>query len=476
VKIFKFQSAMYGVHIQQKHVTVLSLKKEKNGYSLIESHVLEKEKISHFLQEKNNLYVTIALDEVIDETITLPSSIKKKNLIESYIRKQFQNSISPSQHLLINFKKIDENKEEKKVRYKVDAIDEKSYMQELSLLPNWSAIRSATIDKFSLLALCKQCFQPKNKEGFFCIHIYPSMIIVLAVNHKYEVILERSTKLQPASQNINNYIAEYIHQTVNYVQHQLRETDFSTLLISGAFSIDDLLAQELLVMTSMNIAVLYPNGFIRGLEADEAQEYIMALGSIFVEKEMMFLPKQIRSIKQYEIASKAVLSGSALLFGISIYGLNSHFQAYSQELERYDTIKSKLIKLIKETDTYSFKELELSWKQLQIAEKYLQFHPLDILIELKPVLQQLPLQTMSFKKEKNEDLRLQLYFEKGFGTLQELYNFEKKFQENFSHANMQNKYTLTNKTDYKKLLFRAYISTIKKSQKRAATSHRRRRR
>ncbi len=465
----------YIISIHDKVANVLHVEKKRSLLHIIDNEVLEIDQLTDYLKEKHSFYVVVAIDELIDDVVTVPSVIKNKRLLQSYILKRFKDSL-PTKNILLNFQKISEDKEESTITYKVDAVAEKEYLQTLQLIPDWKEIESATIDNFALLSITRKCYENSDKKGYFSIYTHGGTMTVLAIDEANDLLFERTT-VGAAMVGESRFLGlvDEILQTIAYVKQKFRSNEFSTLIIGGSLSLDDEVAQHLLFSTNLNVAVMYPNTFIKGLENEEPQQHILALGSFFVKKSDMFLPDKVRSLREYEFVSKSLMFIATLSLLVTTYFTYEQFSRYNETLNRYDAIKNRLLRMIRSTNTYSLDELEKSYKHLQIAKRYLQYHPSDILLKLKPLAEMLPPSNYVFDGQQNDkEPRIGMRFEKSFSRLSDLYAFEKKFKAKFSTINSDDSMEYSEKTDYKKMMFIAEIISVPKQQTQPAQRRRRR--
>ena len=464
----------YSVSIHGEFANVLCIEKKRAFYNITSEEVVDLVALPAYLKNKRSFYVVIAIDELIDEVVTVPSVIKNKQVLQSYILKRFKDSL-PTKNILLNFHKIAEDKEESTISYKVDAVAEKEYIKNLELIPDWKEIRSATIDKFALLNLTRKCYTPLKGYGYFSVYTHGNMVTVLAIDERDDLLFERtSTSVSGVDNSQYLNIVEEVNQTIAYVKQQFRSVDFSTLVVSGSLALDDQAAEHLLFSTNLGVAVMYPNTFIKGLVDEEPQQYIITLGSFLVNKADMFLPDKVYSLREYEIVTISLMFISTLAFVVSTYLAYEQYSYYSDALDRYDNIKSKLLHMIRTTDTYSLQELEKSYKHLQIAEKYLRYHPADILLKLKPLIELLPPSHYLFDDKNSKEPTFSFRFTKKFTNLSDLYSFQQNFLGEFSSLNGNNTMKYSESTDYSNMKF--IVDIMSNAKKKAPIVHRRRRR
>lgn len=464
----------YSISIHGEFANILHIEKKDLFYNVIGEEIVEVADLPEYLKGKRSLYIVVTLDEVIDDIVTVPAVITSKELLKNYILKQFKESL-PTKNILLNYHKISENEEESTVTYKVDAVNEDEYLQILSAIPDWKEIKSATINKFALLGMTKKCYDNHGKGGYFSVFTHGKTITVLAIDENNDLLFGRTTPnvlVNGNSAYLN--VAEEVIQTVAYVKQKFRSINFDTLLISGTLSLDDSMAERLFLSTELKVAVIYPNTFISSLVHEEPQQFIITLGAFLVEKSDMFLPEKVYSLKQFDAATKILMFAAAITFVISSYFTLEAYERYEDSLERYDSIKNRLLRMVKMTHTYSLEELEKSYKHLEIAKKFLRNHPSDFLLKTKPLLELLP--PLRYKYEDNDAKKAQftLFFEKRFNRLSDLYEFQKKFVSKFQELNTDNSMQYREKTDYTQMKFKAEITNKTKTSPNRRARRRRR--
>jgi hypothetical protein len=465
----------YSISIGERFVNILYIEKKKARYEVISDHIVDISEVSKFLQNKSNFYIVIDVDESIDDTVVVPSVIKKDTVLRSYILKKFKNSLVTKQ-LLLNYHKISHDAEESTITYKVDAIVEKTYVEKLNLIKDWLEIKSVSINKFSLLNISRKCYTNVDGFGYFSIYTHKNFITVLAIDDNGNLIFERSSNIKPDTpEMLQLTMVEEINQTISYVKQQFRNVEFSTILISGSMALDDIVAEHLLLSSNLSIAVIYPNTFISGLRNEEPQHYIITLGSFLIKKQEQFLPNKIFSLREYKFITTFLMIISFSVLFITAYFTYEKYIDYSDELERYDNIKSRLIRMVRETDTYSQKDLEISWKHLQIAERFLKDSPTDYLLKLKPLIELVKPKKYRYNNQKQDIPDLEIDFEKKFISLSKLHQFEKNFFDSYNKINKDKSLNYKDKTNYKDMVFFVSISNKKSTKKAKHMSHRRRR-
>ena len=462
----------YSISIHGELANILQIEKKESFYNVIAKEIIEITKLPVYLKEKHSFYIVVTLDEIIDDIVTVPDVITNKELLKNFLLKQFKESL-PTKNILLNYHKISENKEESTITYKVDAIANEEYIRLLSSIPDWKEIQGATINKFALLGMTKKCYGNDGKNGYFSVFTHSETVTILAIDPNNDLLFGRTTPNVPSDSALSLDIADEVIQTVAYVKQKFRSINFDTLIISGTLSLDESMAERLLLSTELSVATMYPNTFIKGLMHEEPQHYIITLGSFLVQKNDMFLPKKVYSLKQYEIVTKGLMLTATLALVTSAYIAYDAYSRYNDSLERYENIKTRLLRMVKRTNTYSLQELEKSYEQLEIAKKYLRHHPSDILLKLRTLIELLPPSRYTYNDEDTKEAKFTLFFEKKFEHLSDLYKFQKEFISRFKKIDNNTSMKYTDKTDYTDMNFKAEITNAKQESPRRIRRRRR---
>lgn len=306
---------LYSLHVQDSSVSVLYIKRSRKLFNITGYKSVAVAQLREFLKDKNTLYLSIETDEVVDENVDIASDIQNDEIIRKSILKKLGKSISEN-NILSNYYKIFQNLHEKKTTYHIDGVIEKNYLNTLNIVDDLSKIKSATLSKFALLGLSKECIK---EESYFSIHAQENKVTVLAV-HKNVLIFTRSSSA--SANNIENRevdMAEEMSQTIFYVQQQFRDIKFSTIALSGSLAVDEVIARNIYMATELPVIILYPNTFLKGMKNAQPQEYIIPIGNLFVPKSMQFLPDELLSLRQFEAVKQLLLAVSVIAFFCDLF-------------------------------------------------------------------------------------------------------------------------------------------------------------
>lgn len=460
----------YAVNIQEDTAAVLSVRKKRNTYEILENDLINTSELSTFLRKKRSLYVSIGKDDVLNEKISIPSAIKKDNVIQSMILRKFSDIIQ-NRKILLNYHILSENSSNDTTTYQVDGVYEDNYVETMNALGNLSEIKSATSSRFALFGLSEQCIK---EESYLSVYTQGNRVDILAVHKGIPIFNRVGTLIADDLVNRQISMVDEISTTITYIQRQFYDIEFSTIALSGSISIDDTVAERLYTLTQTPVTVLYPNTFILGLPNEKAQHFIIALGSYFVPKSCQFLPLSLMGNHQYRFLQNILLVASIVMLLSISFLTYEKYERYNEALERYASIKDRLVHMVRKTDTYSQEYLQYSMRYLEIGEKYLRYHPSDLLLALKPLIMLQKPEHFNWEYYENEP-KFGVTFTKPFESLDALYQFEKRFQKKFNKIKTIQPLTFLNQTDYVNMQFKGIV-TIEKTKKALPRSTTRRRR
>ena len=459
----------YAINIQNDYATILFLKRNHDVFSIIEHQIIDISELSDFLKNKNSFYLSVEQSDVVDEKINIPAAITNDSVVRNFILKKFKDTISNEKNLF-NYCQLAKNEQDNTITYQIDGVNTAEYTEKLLLTGDLNKIKSSSTTKFALFSLSEKCIK---QESYLSIYTQAKNIIILAI-HKNVLIFSRtsSVKIEAIEMQHINMIDE-INQTISYIQQQYRDIKFSAIALSGSLAIDDVVPEHLHMSTNLPVSVLYPNTFVKGLDNEELQHYIIPVGSLFIPKKFQFLPASILNFRQYSLISNILITISILsIFVISFFTYEKYI-SYSDALNRYETSKSELMDIMKKTDAREEKTLKRDLQHIYKTEKYLQHYPSDAILALKPLIQ---LQKPKDIEWENGDgnIEMKVVFEKSFNKLAKLSKFEKEFKKRFNDINSSYKFIYTTNTDYQKMIFNTTLKTDKAQDKTRKQARRRR--
>ncbi len=462
-------SKFYSLSIDNDYVSILDIESDKKSFTLLDEQVLEIAELEAFLETKKSVYFSCDQEFIIDEQVKVPAVIKNKSTIKNYILHHFKKA-NPLKQILFNYKALSKQSDEENTIFQVDGVDEIEYSKSLQVIKNWEKIKSASLSKFALLAISNQCI---DEKAYISVYTSGKKILILAI-HEKKILFSRSNIISsPTPESLQLDMTAEINQTISYIQQQYRDIKFTAIVLSGQMAIDDRIAEQLLMLNTLPICILYPNYLVKNIQQEEGHSHILSIGNLFIPKEYQFFPTSLLGLKQFKLVSNILLTLSTLIFLTVSYFTLDEYSRYSDLLDSYKTIKNRLLNTVKRTKTLSQDELDKSLNHLNIAEKHLKDHPSDIAILLKPLISLL--KPISWEWNHTDAmLSLDVKFEKDFTTLSDLHDFEMQFNTLFDDINTTLILSNIPTTNYKKLHYKTEVKIISPKKNEAANSHRRR--
>ncbi len=460
----------YAVNIQNDTAAVLLVRKERSTYEILENKVLKPSEITHFSTKKRSIYASIDQDDVLNENINIPTAIKKDNVIQSMILRKFSNIIQ-NRKIILNYHILSENSANNTTMYQVDGVYEDDYVDTLHTLEKLGEIKSTTSGRFALLGLSEQCIKD---ESYLTVYTQSNKVEILAVHKGLPIFNRVVTIVTNSLENQQTSIVNEISTTITYVNRLFHDIEFSTIALSGSIAMDEIVSEHLYTLIQIPITVLYPNTFMLGLPNEKAQHFILALGSYFVPKSCQFLPLSLVGAHQYRFLQNMLLVASIIILLFISFLTYEKYESYNETLEQYESIKDRLIQMVRKTDTYAQEDLQYSLRYLQIGEKYFRYHPSDLLLALKPLIMLQKPEHFNWEYYENEP-KFSVTFAKPFESLDALYQFEKRFQKQFNNIKTTQPLTFLNQTDYVNMQFKGIVSMEKTKEAMPVRTTRRRR-
>jgi len=444
---------LYSLFINDKYVSVLLLEEKDGHFSLIKSELIGLDELAENLDPKIEIYLCTTQEYSTELLIDVPTVIKNKKNIDNYILHKLKSQES-KRNYLFRFEALPSSDDENQ-SYSVYAIDEEEYEKTLQQVPKWENITKATLDKFALFCISEQCLRGYT---YISTYTYDKKILIIAVEESKLLFYRTSTINAPTPEAMIMEMTSEINQTINYIQQQHRDLNFSVVALSGMLSLDDQIPEQLIMFNALPVAVLYPNTFISNIEQEEAQANLLALGNLYTPKEFLFFPKKLLGLKEYLLTTKILLIAASFLFIFTLLLSSSKYMQYQDTLQEYNTLYNRVNSLMQTTKLLKEEKLKKTLLYLQVTKKNLYKHPVDTIVEFKTLLTLITPKSWLWE-EKDGKVSLKAEFEKSFSTLKELY----EFQEEFDHivADINNGFPLENKKqiNYKKLLFVTTLQT-----------------
>ncbi|HIP54521.1 MAG TPA: hypothetical protein EYH11_03530 [Sulfurimonas autotrophica] len=447
-------SKFYSISLVEKYGFVVHLEKKKSNLSVLDTQEVAVDTLSSFAKDKKRFIINLFLEFEFSQDIKVPIVIAKSGNVKSYLLYKIKEANS-GKNILFNFYKSPKQNDEENIIYRVEAVDENEYLEKLAFVDDFSKIESSTISKFALLSLANRCI---DEKCFICVYTIESYISILAVEEK-ELIFSRTITIDrsnPEASQMN--IAENIAQTISYINAQFRDIEFKTLSLSGGVAVDEVIAQHIMMLNSVNISVLYPNTFVKNLNAEESQSHILSLGAALTPKSNQFMPKLILGVQQFNLIATISLFVSIFLLFVMFYFTFDIYEKHQDLLLTNEQLQEQYKKEIAQVKMIPQNEFERYVYNIFMVNKYLETTPVDTLLALEPLISlSKPIQFL-YKNEEGV-FSFEVKFEKRFNSLKELYQFEREMKRRVEEIKKNMQIEEKSTTDYKQFLYMLELKT-----------------
>jgi len=437
------------VHIHDDFTSITEAKKTRKGTVFSPKiQFTEPYEIANYLKTKKIIYLIFSTDNILEESILLPSVIKNETTIRSALLAKIHDNNITSETLILNklYTTLDPTGESAIHRY--EGLYEKEILSTIVPIPKHEYLRRISVERYALFALAQYAFRGRS---YLCVYTEEKRNLIVAVDNG-TLLFSRIGFMQSEDEigQIMEQISD-INRTVAYAHQQYREAKFEFIAICGNIADGEIVPMQLNTLTGLGVTVLAPTLIVDGLEPNMAQNSILEIGMLFLDDTMNFLPNSVKAAREFYLgnAIAIIIACAFVLFGL--FQSYDAYTSYQSSLDEYDTVESQLYQTLRNTDTLDDKQLQEITAQLKSSTP-LHHHFLDDLILFDNILKLLKPQGVSF----TEGGELILDFKHQCKTLLELYLFEKNFRHNVGMIK-ETQVTAAYKTDYNTLTFEATL-------------------
>jgi len=437
------------VHIHDDFTFITEAKKTRKGTVFSPKiQFTEPYEIANYLKTKKKIYLFFSTDNILEESILLPSVIKNEATIQSALLAKIHDNNIISETLILNklYTTLDPTGESAIHRY--EGLYEKEILSTIAPVPKHEYLRRISVERYALFALAQHAFKGRS---YLCVYTEEKRNLIVAVDNG-TLLFSRIGFMQSEdeTERIMEQISD-INRTVAYAHQQYREAKFEFIAICGNVADGEIVPMQLNASTGLGVTVLAPTLMVDGLEPNAAQNTVLEIGMLFLDDNMNFLPNSVKAAREFYLGSAIAI---AIAFAFMLFGLfQSHdaYTSYQASLDEYNTVESRLYQTLLNTDTLNQKQLQEITAQLKSSTP-LHHHVIDDLILFDNVLKLIKPQVVSF----TEGGELILDFKHQYKTLMELYLFEKNFR--YETGRIKDTHVIAEyKTDYNTLTFEATL-------------------
>lgn len=433
---------------------------EKRGFFTFQppKQFTEPGELALYLTKKKKIYFLFSNDNVVEESITLPSVITNEATIESALNARIQDERGIHDKLILNCLGTSTDITGESATHRYEGLYEHEVLSAIAAIPNLEYLQQITTEPYALFALSEQIFQGRS---YLCVYTSENKNLIVAVDDG--VLLFYRTGVIAVENEIDR-VAEQIRdisRTVAYAHQQFREVKFEFIALSGTIADAKAATVQLQMATRLNVTVLAPTLMVRGLDKYTAQNAILEIGSLYLPKTMNFLPDRVKAAHEFYRGSLIAVGVAFIFMLYALFQGLSAYHGYQESFDQYKLIESRLAQTLRHTDTLNERQLDEITEQLKSLTP-LHEHFIDDLLPFENILNLLKPSTLTYD-ENNGSGTLVLKFKHQSNNLMDLYLFEKKFKHEVGAIkNVQ--FTPLYKTDYNALIFESTLEIGEKAQ------------
>jgi hypothetical protein len=418
-------SSLSIVRFHDEFTSITEVKSSGKRYTFsLPKHFTQSYDVTQYLASKKKIYLIFSSDNILEESITLPSIIKNEATLQRVLLSKIHENNSSTEKLVLNKLYTSLDTTEESVVHRYEGLTEKEILSQIAPVPNLEHLRRISVERYALFALAQHAFKGKS---YLCVYTEEKKNLIVAV-HKDTLLFSRIGFIQSddETEKIMEQISD-IDRTVAYTYQQYREVKFEFIAICGSIANGEIVPMRLNASTGLSITVLAPTLIVNGLEPNMAQNSVLEIGMLFLDKTMNFIPDSVKAAREFYLVSTLTVFFAFLFMLFALYQSHDAYNAYQASLDEYDTVKSTLYRTLSSTDTLDDKQLQNIIAQLKSSTP-LHHHLIDDLILFDNVLKLTKPQAVNF----TEGGELVLDFKHQCKTLMELYLFEKNFRHEVS--------------------------------------------
>lgn len=441
--------------------SIVDVKKEKKNYRFDAPKIFDDPlTLARELKNKKSIHILFAPSDIIEESITLPAIIKNEATQLSALRVKLHDDRLISESLILNklYSTSDTNLESTTHRF--EGLYEQEILATLLNVPRLEEVRTITAERYALFALAEHAFKGKS---YLCVYTQEDKNLIVAVQNG-TLLFSRVGELRSEDEieRVMEQISD-INRTVAYAHQQYREANFEFIAICGTIADGEMATMQLQSITGLRVAVLAPNLICSGLEQNIAQNYMLEIGMLYLDKTMNFIPDRVKAAREFYWGSTLSVIIALIILIIGLLQSADAYTNYQESLDQYAQMEMKLTQTLRKTDTLDEKQLQQVMIQLKSSVP-LNYHFIDDLIYLENIFSIAKPNVTTFE-ENNGTKVLNINFKHPCKTLLELYLFEKDFKTEAAKLSLPSpEIVFQYQSDYNKLIFDSTLTWNKTDQ------------
>jgi hypothetical protein len=406
------------------------------------------------LRSKKNLYFLFATNDLLEESITLPSVIKNDATIITALKAKIRDDRALEDELVLHrFATTSDPTGESSTHF-YQGLREKEILDAIIPLPHLHNLKRVSVERYALFALSEELYRGRS---YLSVYTTPHRNIIIA-GHKGELLFARTGEFtyQDDFERISEQVSD-ISRTVAYAKQQYRDVNLEFILIGG--SMVDMSAAVAQVQSSIQtpVSLIAPSLIVQGLDKRHAQESILEIGTLFLPNHLSFLPDRVKAAHEFHLGSWVAIAVALVFMLYGVFMAYDASESYQESVEQHTLTESKLNQALRHTRTLEDKKIQEITAQLETLTP-LHHAMIDDLIPLEEVLMVKKPHALSYQ-DTNGTGTLNLDFRYQSKNLMDLYLFEKEFKTKVAKI-AQIEVTPAYKTDYSALTFESTLTIL----------------
>ncbi|MDD5716549.1 MAG: hypothetical protein PHW64_02000 [Sulfuricurvum sp.] len=443
------------VRIHDDIISIIDVKYEKKRYRFsAQKSYTDITLAALALKKKKAIRLLFPTEDIVEESITLPSVVKNEHTLRNALLVKLNDERHISEKLLLNKLHTSLDATQESATHQFEGLYEKEVLSALEPVAHLENVTHITAERYALLALAEFAFQ---NQSYLCVFTQEKNNLIVAVDRGVLLfsrigILQEEDEVERVMEQIHD-----INRTVAYAHQQYREAKFSFIAICGTIADGEMAPIQLHAMTGLNVTVLAPGLFVKGVDNATAQKFILEIGMLYLNPSMNFIPDTVKASRQFYLGSMIAASVALVFFLLSLYQSIDEYRNYSDILEQYDTVQNDLMQTLRHTTSLPDPQLRALRAQLESSTS-LQHHVIDDILPFEPLWALHKPANLHFDERGGAGI-LTMDFKKECKTLLELYQFEKEFKRLLAKVTLEvPTLQATYKTNYESLSFESSLA------------------
>ncbi len=376
-----------------------------------------------FDKKSNRVYLSVFYPDLIFSTVVLPP-VEDSETLMFLLKNRLSGLLEEGKNYSFTlFEK--ERISEGEISYDVYAIPEDVFFS--TLKQNNLSINEIdlfTVDAFSLIP-----FSHKEKPGKTVFHFYgDEEKILMVVSRDNRPVYTRVISVPELVEKdrLSNVYYENFNMTYMFV-FQNRRIEIEEIILSGKSAFMEEFVSLTKSLTGKDASILRSENYVSGISDEDFHEYLIPIGTAFLDDEFSFLPVEVKKKKAFNSAVNLLilffLSAVVLLFAVNTY-LYFDIKKEKSQLDRLSALISEENEKFKQL--ISREEIDFYSKVFKIFSKNRENNLMGFFYDLRDLFSLLNEKSIQFNRKNQEMI---VIAEEEFSSISEMIIFKKRLKE-----------------------------------------------